>query len=113
MPTAGAAISMYGGGAPRCGDPAGAIERYQEAAATMTRSGLARAAAGVGPFGRFAMLVTQGRAAEMLAESAYQNVLPYAGQPAGADNTVLTLGPAAQIPGDIACRFSRPGAGAL
>jgi hypothetical protein len=44
------------------------------------------------------------------AESAYQDLLPYADRPAGADNTVLTLGPAAQILGDIARHFGRAGA---
>ena len=44
------------------------------------------------------------------AESAYQDLLPYADRPAGADNVVLTLGPAAQILGDIARHFGRPGA---
>lgn len=44
------------------------------------------------------------------AESAYQNLLPYADRPAGADNTVLTLWPAAQILGDIAGHFGLPGA---
>jgi hypothetical protein len=44
------------------------------------------------------------------AEAAYQDLLPYADRPAGADNAVLTLGPAAQILGDIARHFGRPGA---
>ena len=44
------------------------------------------------------------------AESAYQDLLPYADRPAGADNTVLTLWPAAQILGDIARHFGLPGA---
>jgi hypothetical protein len=42
------------------------------------------------------------------AESAYQDLLPYADRPAGADNVVLTLWPAAQILGDIARHFGRP-----
>lgn len=36
------------------------------------------------------------------AESAYQALLPYAGRPIGADSTVLTLWPAAQLLGDLA-----------
>ena len=178
-PTAGAVISMYRGlRAAVDGDVTGAVQRYQEAAATMTRFGLARAGAGTALFGRFAVLVIQDRAGEMTAdlervynvpgagavvaepyaialaaagrvaearavagppqplardvlwlfltgvrglaavalddrpraESAYQDLLPYADRPAGADNVVLTLGPAAQILGDIARHFGRPGA---
>ena len=44
------------------------------------------------------------------AELAYQDLLPYADRSAGADNTVLTVGPAAQILGDIAGHFGLPGA---
>jgi bifunctional ADP-heptose synthase (sugar kinase/adenylyltransferase) len=44
------------------------MERYQEAAATMTRCGLARAGAGVSLVGRFAVLVTQDRVGEMTAD---------------------------------------------
>jgi hypothetical protein len=66
---AGAAISMYRGlRAAVDGDVTGAMERYQEAAATMTRLGLARAGAGVFLFGRFAVLVTRDRAGEMTAD---------------------------------------------
>jgi len=61
------------------GDPAGAIERYQEAAAAMTRFGLARAGAGVGSFGRFAVLVTQDRVADMLADLERVYQVPDAG----------------------------------
>jgi hypothetical protein len=50
------------------GDVTGAMERYQEAAATMTRLGLGRAGAGVFLFGRFAVLVTRDRAGEMTAD---------------------------------------------
>ncbi len=179
VPTAGAAISMYRAlRASVDGDLTTAMERYQEAAATMTRLGLARAGAGVSLVGRFAVLVTQDRVGEMTADlervynvpgagavvgemyalalaaagrtaearavagppqpidrdvvwlfltgvrglaavalddrtradSAYQDLLPYADRPAGADNVVLTLGPAAQILGDIARHFGRPGA---
>ncbi len=160
------------------GDVTAALQRYQEAAATMTRLGLAPDGAGVFLFGRFAVLITQDRAGEMTAdlervynipgvgvavgepyaialaaagrvaearavagppqpiardvlwlfltgvrglaavalgdwpraESAYQDLLPNADRPAGADNVVLTLGPAAQILGDIARHFGRPGA---
>ena len=179
VPTAGAAISMYRAlRASVDGDLTTAMERYQEAAATMTRLGLARAGAGMSLVGRFAVLVTQDRVGEMTAdlervynipgagavvgemyalalaaagrtadaraaagppqpiardvlwlfltgmrglaavalddwpraESAYQDLLPYADRPAGADNVVLTLWPAAQILGDIARHFGRPGA---
>ena len=179
VPTAGAAISMYRAlRASVDGDLTTAMERYQEAGATMTRLGLARAGAGMSLVGRFAVLVTQDRVGEMTAdlervynvpgagavvgemyalalaaagrtaearaaagppqpiardvlwlfltgvrglaavavddwsraESAYQDLLPYADRPAGADNVVLTLWPAAQILGDIARHFGRPGA---
>lgn len=63
MPTAGAAISMYRGlRAAVDGDPAGAIERYQEAAATMTRFGLARAAAAAHRAGALAVPDRRARA---------------------------------------------------
>ena len=179
VPTVGAAISMYRAlRASVDGDLTTAMERYQEAGATMTRLGLARAGAGMSLVGRFAVLVTQDRAGEMTAdlervynvpgagavvgemyalalatagrtaearaaagppqpiardvlwlfltgvrglaavalddwpraESAYQDLLPYVDRPAGADNVVLTLWPAAQILGDIARHFGRPGA---
>ena len=44
------------------------------------------------------------------AESAYQDLLPYAGRPVGADSTISTLWPAAQILGDLARHFRFPGA---
>jgi hypothetical protein len=44
------------------------------------------------------------------AESAYQALLPYAARPAGAESAVLTLGPVAQILGDLARYLGLPGA---
>ena len=44
------------------------------------------------------------------AESAYQDLLPYAARPVGADSATLTLWPAAQILGDLARHFRFPGA---
>ena len=44
------------------------------------------------------------------AESAYQDLLPYAARPVGADSATLTLWPAAQILGDLARHFCFPGA---
>jgi hypothetical protein len=44
------------------------------------------------------------------AESAYQALLPYAARPIGADSTVMTLWPAAQILGDLARHLGLPGA---
>ena len=44
------------------------------------------------------------------AESAYQDLLPYAARPVGADSATLTLWPAAQILGDLASHFRFPGA---
>jgi hypothetical protein len=44
------------------------------------------------------------------AESAYQALLPYAARPAGAETGALTLGPAAQILGDLARYLRLPGA---
>ena len=195
VPTAGAAISMYRAlRASVDGDLTTAMERYREAAATMTRLGLAQAGAGMSLVGRFAVLVTQDRVGEMTAdlervynvpgagavvgemyalalaaagrtaearaaagppqpiardvlwlfltgvrglaavalddwpraESAYQDLLPYADRPAGADNVVLTLWPAcpdpwryrpplrpARRPGPLraGARGSRPGRG--
>lgn len=45
-----------------------------------------------------------------LAQSAYQALLPHAARPAGADTAVLTLGPTAQILGDLARYLSLPSA---
>jgi DNA-binding SARP family transcriptional activator len=44
------------------------------------------------------------------AESAYQDLLPYAARPVGADSATLTLWPAAQVLGDLARHFRFPGA---
>jgi hypothetical protein len=44
------------------------------------------------------------------AESAYQDLLPYAARPVGADSATLTLWPAALILGDLARHFRFPGA---
>jgi DNA-binding SARP family transcriptional activator/tetratricopeptide (TPR) repeat protein len=44
------------------------------------------------------------------AESAYDALLPFAGRPAGAETALLTLGPAAQVLGDLARYLERPGA---
>ena len=44
------------------------------------------------------------------AQSVYQALLPYAARPAGADTAVLTLGPVAQILGDLARYLGLPGA---
>ena len=44
------------------------------------------------------------------AESAYQDLLPYAARPVGADSATLTLWPAALILGDLARHFCFPGA---
>ena len=44
------------------------------------------------------------------AESAYQDLLPYAARPVGADSLIVTLWPAAQILGDLARHFRFPGA---
>ena len=44
------------------------------------------------------------------AESAYQDLLPYAARPVGADSMIVTLWPAAQILGDLARHFCFPGA---
>ena len=44
------------------------------------------------------------------AESAYQDLLPYAARAVGADSGILTLWPAAQILGDLARHFRFPGA---
>ncbi len=44
------------------------------------------------------------------AESAYRALLPYAGRPAGAESAILTLGPTAQILGDLAHYLGLPGA---
>ena len=44
------------------------------------------------------------------AESAYQDLLPYAARPVGADTMIVTLWPAAQILGDLARHFRFPGA---
>lgn len=46
------------------------------------------------------------------AESAYQALLPYAAQPAGADTAVVTLWPTAQILGDLAGYLRLPGTAA-
>ena len=176
--TAGTAISMYRGlRAAAHGDLADSAQRYQEAAAAMTRFGLERVGNGVLLFGQFAMLVMQDRVADlagvleqvsgipgaaMLADmyalalaasgraaearaavgpaqpiargviwlfltgvrglaavalddrdravSAYQDLLPFADRPAGADSSLVTLWPTAQILGDIARHFGLPGA---
>ena len=44
------------------------------------------------------------------AASAYQDLLPFAGRLAGADSLLITLGPVAQILGDLARYLSLPGA---
>jgi hypothetical protein len=44
------------------------------------------------------------------AQSTYQALLPYAARPAGAETAVLTLGPVAQILGDLARYLGLPGA---
>ena len=44
------------------------------------------------------------------AESAYQDLLPYAARPVGADSVIVTLWPAAQILGDLARHLRFPGA---
>ena len=44
------------------------------------------------------------------ADSAYQDLLPYAARPVGADSMIVTLWPAAQILGDLARHFCFPGA---
>jgi hypothetical protein len=44
------------------------------------------------------------------AEWAYEALLPYADRPAGADTGIMTLGPAAQILGDLAGYLGRGGA---
>jgi hypothetical protein len=44
------------------------------------------------------------------AESAYQALIPYAARPIGADSTVMTLWPAAQILGDLARHLGLGGA---
>jgi hypothetical protein len=44
------------------------------------------------------------------AQSAYQALLPYADRPAGADTMLITLGPVAQILGDLARYLGLPGA---
>ena len=46
------------------------------------------------------------------ARSAYQALLPYAAQPAGAESLLITLWPVAQILGDLARYLSLPGADA-
>jgi hypothetical protein len=46
------------------------------------------------------------------AEFTYKALLPYAGRPAGADTGAITLGPAAQILGDLARYLGLPGADA-
>ena len=177
--TAVTALSMYRAmRAALDGDPAGAADLYQQAAAGMERLGLRQQGAGVSILGRFALLVMQDRMAEMTgelelicslpraatwfsehyalalaaagratearavagrprpirrgviwlfmtgirgllaiaiddrerAESAYQALLPYAARPVGADSTVMTLWPAAQLLGDLARHFGLPGA---
>ena len=179
LTTAVTALSIYRAmRAALDGDPAGAADLYQQAAAGMERLGLRQQGAGVSILGRFSLLVMQDRMAEMTgelelicslpraatwfsehyalalaaagratearaaagrprpirrdviwlfmtgirgllaiaiddrerAESAYQALLPYAARPVGADSTVMTLWPAAQLLGDLARHFGLPGA---
>ena len=174
LPTIEAAIGMYSAmRAALNGDPAAAAERYRDAARQLGGFGLRMHAAAVDAVATSALLITQGRAAEIAGEpsvaslfpelyalgltaaghaaearsaagrmlpvprdrmwlfmtgvrgllgitvddreralSAYQALLPYAAQPAGAEALLITLWPVAQILGDLARYLGLPGAGA-
>jgi len=174
LPTIEAAIGMYSAmRAALNGDPAAAAERYRDAARQLGGFGLRMHAAAVDAVATSALLITQGRAAEIAGEpsvaslfpelyalgltaaghaaearaaagrmlpvprdrmwlfmtgvrgllgitvddreralSAYQALLPYAAQPAGAEALLITLWPVAQILGDLARYLGLPGADA-
>ena len=174
LPTIEAAIGMYSAmRAALNGDPAAAAERYRDAARQLGRFGLRVHAAAVDAVATSALLIMQGRTAEIVGEpslaglfpelyalgltaagraaearsavgrmlpvprdrmwlfmtcvrgllgiavddreralSAYQALLPYAAQPAGAEALLITLWPVAQILGDLARYLGLPGADA-
>jgi DNA-binding SARP family transcriptional activator len=174
LPTFPAAIGMYRAmRAALDGDPAAAAEQYSDAARQLNRFGLRVHAAAVEAVATSALLITEGRTAEIAAEpsvaslcpelyalglaaaghadearavagrmlplsrnrpwlfltgvrgllgiavddreralSAYQALLPYAAQPAGAETLLITLWPVAQVLGDLARFLGLPGADA-
>ena len=96
------------------------LEPYALALAAVGRTAEARAAAGLPrPIRRDVLWLFMTGVRGLLAiaiddleraESAYQDLLPYAARPVGADTATLTLWPAAQVLGDLARHFRFPGA---